>query len=81
MIMKSCLDFKSEDHIIRTSFGNARAFPNFCCYICKCSFLAVISKPAGPMDSRAIPKVILHWYRPKVISETIKRWGGVGWGY
>ena len=42
----------------------------------KFSFLAVISKPAGSMDSRAIPKVILLWYRPKVISETIKGGGG-----
>ena len=35
-------------HIIHTSFGIARAFPNFCRYMCKCSFLAVISKLAEP---------------------------------
>ena len=28
------------------------------------------------MDFRAILKVILHWYLPKVISETIKGGGG-----
>ena len=56
--------------------GHATAFPNFCRYIRKCSFLAVISKPAGSMNSRAILKVILHWFRSNVISETIKRGDG-----
>ena len=63
-------------HIICTIFGNARAVSNFCRYLRKCGFLASISKPAGFMHSRLVTKVILHWYRPKLISETIKCGGG-----
>ena len=63
-------------HVIRTIFDDARAVSNFCWYLRKCCFLIVISKSAGSMHSRAVLKVILHWYRPKLISETIKCGGG-----
>ena len=79
---------KKTNNIIQTAVlkptysENLTSFAAFlatleCQYLCKYCFLVVISNLEGSMHSRAVPKVILHWFISKLTSESIKCGGGI----